>query len=109
MFRAARTTGSPPAGSGSSGGNVRIRGCPAGAGAHSTRLGHRHIGAADLAAAAVVELATAAAVGDDHRTLAPDGVAVAPLEQRHQHGPQVEPLLSQAVLVADGMLVIGPP
>ena len=81
-------------------------GRPACARPDGDRLGHRHVGAAGHAASAVVELAPAVAVLEDHRPLTLERVAVPPLQQGDQHGPQVGALLGQAVLAAQRALLV---
>ena len=76
--------------------------------ADGDRLGDRDVGAARRAAPAVVELAAAAPVLEDHRPLALEPVAVAPLQQGHEDGPQVGALLGQAVLAAQRALLVRP-
>src|SRR6202035_35922 len=97
----------PGADSGGDGLPARSGAGHGGAGAHGQRLGHGDVGAAGDTAPAVVELAATAAVLEDHRPLALQAVAVAPLQQGHQHRPQVGPLLREAVLVTRGPLLVG--
>src|ERR1700679_1893677 len=89
-----------------SGGEDGLLGQAAGAGPDGDGVTHVDVDPAGDTAAPVVELAPAVAVLEDHRTLALNGVLVAPLEQRHQHRPQVGALLGQPVLVAQGPLLI---
>src|SRR3954452_17632989 len=56
--------------------------------------------AACRAVAAVVDLARAAAKVEHHRPPPVVAIAVAPLHQRDEDGPQVEPLAGQLVLEA---------
>ena len=77
-------------------------------GADGDRLGDRDVGAAGDAAAPVVDLAPAASMLQDHRPLTLEPVAVAPLEQRDEDGPQVGALLGQAVLAAQRALLVRP-
>src|ERR1019366_8953511 len=81
-------------------------GARAGLGAH---VPDRQRRAAALANAVLVDGPAAAAVFEQHRRPGGRlGVLVAPLHQGHHCGPQVEPLLGQAVFVALGTLVVEP-
>src|SRR5687768_3738642 len=63
-------------------------------------VARRQVRAALRAAQVAVDLAAAIAVLENDRGTGVGRVAVAPLEQRHQDGPEVDPLLRQPVLVA---------
>src|SRR6516162_7312006 len=95
-----------PGGLSRSGVDRRGRGRPGGARADRHRFGHGQLRTAARAAPAVVELAAAALVLEDHRALALNSVAVAPLQERHEDRPQVGALLGQAVLAAQRPLLV---
>src|SRR3974390_1649652 len=95
-----------PGGLSRSGDDRCRRGQPGGARADGHRFGHAQLRTAAHAAPAVVELAAAALVLEDHRALALDAVAVGPLPERHEGRPQVGALLGQAVLAAQRPLLV---
>jgi hypothetical protein len=74
---------------------------------HLNRIAGVEQFAALLADAALADAAAADLVPDQFRRAAgAGGVAVAPVEQGDQGGPEVEPLLGQEVLVAIGALLV---
>src|SRR5580698_8307976 len=64
-----------------------------GSGTQGKRFGHRDVGSTCRAAPAVVQLAAAASVLEDHRSLTVNGVPITPLQQRNQDGPKIGALL----------------